>query len=190
LFGRRGDSIIDKIDIIDMIEQEFKLNLSKIPFGSPEEFNVVIEIPESSNLKYEYDEQSDSLKLDFIFKDLVFPFNYGFIPRTLGGDNDPLDAIVLSAKPLEAGVVIKCKSISLLKTIDRGEVDDKIVAVPLGDPLAEKYQDFDDLPQGFLKMCTDFYREVGAQKKKSMEVKSLESRAQALEEIRKSIITP
>ena len=72
----------------DKIEQDLKINLSKISFGTPEEFNVIVEIPRGSNLKYEYDEASDSLKLDFVFKDLVFPFNYGFIPHTLGGDGD------------------------------------------------------------------------------------------------------
>lgn len=174
------------------------MGYKNIPFGSPEAFNVIVEIPEGSNLKYEYDEAADELKLDFVFsaiggsasggKILVFPFNYGFIPHTLGGDNDPLDAIVLSSAPLKMGEAVKCRAVALLKTIDRGEVDDKIVAVPINDYLAAKYHDASDLPPGFLQKCTDFYREVARQKNKDMEVKSLENKQAALEEIRKSLI--
>ncbi len=164
-----------------------KINLEQIPFGSLEAFNVIVEIPQGSNLKYEYDEASDSLKLDFVFKDLVFPFNYGFIPHTLGGDGDPLDAIVLSSAPIKMGEFVKCKAVGMLKTIDRGEVDDKIIVVPLDDELAGKYLDADNLPPGFLEKCTAFYREVGRQKNKVTEVKSLENKQIALEEIKKSL---
>lgn len=164
------------------------INLNNTPFGTPEEFNVVIEIPEGSNLKYECDPETGELKLDFVFKDLVFPFNYGFIPHTLGGDNDPLDAMVLASAPLKPGEVVKCKAVGMLKTIDRGEVDDKLVTVPLNDELASKYQDSSDLPADFLEKCADFYREVAIQKQKTMEVKTLENRQTALEEIKKSLV--
>ena len=113
---------------------------------------VFIEIPKGSNHKFEYNEKTGKLELNFVFsavggpasrsgsetlqgrmtggKDLVFPFNYGFIPGTLGGDGDPLDAIVLSDRPISSSTILDCKPIGVLKTIDRGEVDDKIVCVP------------------------------------------------------------
>jgi len=172
----------------DKIGQDLKINLSDIPFGSLEAFNVLVEIPMGSNLKYEYDEKSDSLKLDFVFKDLVFPFNYGFIPHTLGGDNDSLDAMVLSAKSFGVGEVVKCKAVGVLKVIDRGEVDDKIIAVALNGELAAKYQDIQDLPPRSLEKWTEFYRQVGIQKNKSMEAKEIQNKQAALEEIKKALI--
>lgn len=164
------------------------MSLKEIPFGTLKEFNVLVEISEGSNLKYEYNPAADELKLDFVFKDLVFPFNYGFIPHTIGGDNDPLDVAVLSSDPLKRGDVVKCKVVGMVKTIDRGQVDNKLVGVPLNDPLAHKYQDIPDLPPDFLKKFTDFYMEVARQKKKVMEVQSLENRETALAEIKKALI--
>lgn len=158
-----------------------------IPFGQPESFNVLVEITQGSNLKYEYDEATDSLKLDFVFEDLAFPFNYGFIPGTLGGDGDTLDAIVLSSAPLKSGLVVQCKAIGILKTIDRGEVDDKVVTVPLNDALAKKYLDIADLSPDSLRQWTEFYMEVGRQKKKSIKILGLKNKKAALEEIKKSL---
>lgn len=159
-----------------------------ILFGSLGAFNVFIEIPRGSNLKYEYDKKSDSLKLDFVFKNLTFPFNYGFIPGTLGGDGDTLDAIVLSSEPIGSGTTVKCKSVGILKTLDRGEVDNKIIFVPLEDELAEKYQDIQDLPSDSLQKWKEFYLEVARQKNKVMEIIGLENRQVALEELKNSFI--
>lgn len=102
--------------------------------------NVVIEIPAGTNEKFEVDKATGQLKLE-ILKDgkprlvnyLPYPFNYGMVPRTLlpkhlGGDGDPLDVIVLG-KPIERGTVIECKLIGVLKLLDRGEQDDKLIAV-------------------------------------------------------------
>jgi inorganic pyrophosphatase len=163
------------------------MDLKNIPFGEPEAFNVIIEIPEGSNQKFEYDEASGEMRVNFVFKDLVFPFNYGFIANTLGGDGDALDAIVLSSAPLESGEVLKCKAVGVLKTLDRGEVDDKIICVSLSDKLSEKYQDIPDLPPDSLQKWTDFYMEVARQKEKTVEILDLKNKQEALVEIKKSI---
>lgn len=164
------------------------LNLKQIPFGEIEAFNVLVEIEQGSNLKYEYDEESDQLILNFTFINLTFPFNYGFIVKTLGGDGDALDAIVLSFAPISSGSVIKCKTIGVLKSIDRGEVDDKIICVPVDDELAKRYQDITDLPQDSLDNWTKFYSEIGKQKNKSIEIVALKNKEMAILEIKNSLI--
>lgn len=164
------------------------ISIRNIPFGSLEAFNVIVEIPEGSNLKYEYDEASDEIKVDFIFKDLFFPFSYGFVPHTLGGDGDQLDAIVLASAPLASGTVVKCQAVGVLETLDRGEVDNKLIVLPVGDSLAKKYHDISALPPDSLKKWTDLYMEIGRQKQKTIVVKGLKNKQVALEEIKKALI--
>jgi inorganic pyrophosphatase len=170
------------------------MNLNSIPFGSLDAFNVLVEIPEGSQYKYEFDEASGEMKLDFVFKDLYFPFSYGFIPHTMGGDGDELDAIVLASAPILSGSVVLCRAVGILETIDTGEVDNKLIVVPVKDILAEKYHDISDLPPDSLQKWTDLYMEIARQKskvkKKFIEVKGLKNKQTALEEIKKSLITP
>jgi inorganic pyrophosphatase len=167
-------------------------DLSKIPFGSLETFNVLVEISQGSNLKYEFDEVSGEMKVDFVFDNLFFPFSYGFVPHTLGGDGDALDAIVLSSASIPSGSVVKCHAVGILETVDTGEVDSKLIVVPVDDILAKKYQDISDLPPESLKKWTDFYMEVARQKnkikRKFIEVKGLKNKQAALEEIKNSLI--
>ena len=164
------------------------MNLNNIPFGGPEAFNVLVEIPQGSNLKYELDEASGEMKVDFVFDNLFFPFNYGLIPHTLGGDGDYLDAIILSSAPLKSGDIVSCKAVGVMQTKDRGEVDDKFVVVPIDDQLAAKYQDILDLPQDSLQKWTALYMEIGRQKKKVIKVLGLKNKHVALEEIKKSLV--
>ncbi len=159
-----------------------------MPFGSLDTFNVIIEIPEGSNEKFEYDEKSGQMVLDFVFKDLVFPFNYGFIPGTLGGDGDALDAIVLSSQPLKSGSVAACKTIGVMETLDRGQRDDKIICVPLDDGLAVKYQNVDNLPPDSLQKWTEFYLEVARQKNKVIEILGFEKEPFSIKLMAKSRI--
>lgn len=160
-----------------------------IPFGEVEAFNVLIEIPEGSYNKYEYNEELDEIKLDFVFwGDCKFPHNYGLIPETHAGDGDHLDAIVLNPTPLAIGTVVACRTVGILKTIDRGEIDDKLVAVPVCCKEYEKIQDIKDLPKDFEKIYQNFYKLVGIQKKKIIEVKGLVSKEKAIEELNKNRI--
>jgi inorganic pyrophosphatase len=128
------------------------------------------------------------MKLDFVFKDLVFPFNYGFIPNTLGGDGDALDAMVLSSAPIKSGETVVCKIVGMVETVDRGEEDNKIITVPLLDKLASQYQDIDDLPFDTLPKWTEFYLELARQKKKVIKIIGLKNKKEAIEKIEKSFI--
>ena len=100
----------------------------------PEEVTVVIEIPQGSRIKYELDE-TGVIKVDRILKHPVgYPANYGFIPSTLFDDGDPLDVILISNHSLSPGVVVNARPIGVMKMIDCGEQDDKIICVMIDDP--------------------------------------------------------
>jgi len=111
-----------------------------------ESFKVIIEIPKGTvNNKYEYDEKSGEFKLDFVFENFVWPFNYGFLPGTRGGDGDTLDAIVLSSAPIKQGTEVICKTIGVIEMLDRGEEDHKLICVPVDDVLSESLNDISDI---------------------------------------------
>jgi len=163
------------------------MEYKNIPFGTIDAFNVLIEIPKGSQDKYEYDEELDEFKSNFTFwGDCKFPDDYGFIPQTKAGDGDNLDAIVLNPTPLATGYVVTCRAVAILKTIDRGEVDDKLVVVPIGCKEYDKIQSAKDLPEDFEKTYREFYKLVGVQKKKTLEVKGLVSKEEAIEALKKS----
>ena len=93
--------------------------LKDTPLGSPERFNVIVEIPRGSVDKIEYDENKDKMFVDFVFKKgLRFINNYGFIPQTATGDGDTLDVFILTEKILLSGSLILCRPISLIKHLD------------------------------------------------------------------------
>ncbi len=96
--------------------------------------NVVIEIPQGSNHKIEWDRERAAFKLDRV-EPIIFakPTNYGFIPQTIDEDGDELDALVITNQPLSTGIFLKAKVIGVLKFVDDGEVDDKVVVVPADD---------------------------------------------------------
>ena len=121
-------------------EKEKNLLEDFVPLLENGNIHVVIEIPTGTNEKFEVEKKTGRLKLEKlndgkprIVNYLPYPFNYGMVPRTLlpkkfGGDGDPLDVIVLG-KPIKRGAVVECKLIGVLKLLDRGEQDDKLIAV-------------------------------------------------------------
>lgn len=154
-----------------------------------ETFKVIIEISQGTeNNKYEYDEKSGEFKLDFVFKNLVWPFNYGFLPKTLGGDGDALDAIVLSSKPLSQAQEVECYPIGALAMLDRGEEDDKLIFVPAQDLLSQSLRDISDVSLEQKKAWEELYAEIARQKKKVIEIKSFLNKEQTINLINKSLI--
>ena len=124
----------------------------------PEEVTAVIEIPRGSRNKYELDKASGMLRLDRVLYSAVhYPGDYGFIPRTLHEDNDPLDILVRINEPTFPGCQITARPVGVLKLLDRGEPDDKILAVPSDDPFHREYFDIADLPQHYLKEVEHFF---------------------------------
>src|SRR5215213_8260807 len=97
---------------------------------APETFNVVIEVPYGSKVKYELDKDSGHLKVDrVLYSSMVYPANYGFIPQTLAEDEDPLDALVLMQAPVEPLSILEVRPIGMLNMVDEGENDENIVCV-------------------------------------------------------------
>ncbi len=164
------------------------MTLKDTPLGTPEQFNVIVEIPKGSPDKIQYDELKDEMYVDFTFKNgFKFAYNYGFIPETKAGDGDTLDVIVLSSESIPSGIVVKCRAIGVMKQLDRGEQDDKILAVPVSDKNS-KYQSIKDVSETERQEFRDFYAEIGRQKEKIVEITSFEDKDRAMEEIRKARI--
>lgn len=113
------------------------------------ELNVVIEIPAGSNHKIEWDRKRACFMLDRI-EPMAFakPCNYGFIPQTLDEDGDELDVLVITEQPLTTGIYVKARILGVMKFVDDGEVDDKIIAVVDDDRNnGDKIQTLEDLPK-------------------------------------------
>jgi len=112
-------------------------NYLHLPIGavSPEEINVVVEIPEGSRNKYEYDKDLNVFRLDRVLHSpIYYPGDYGFVPQTLAEDGDPLDVLILVVQPTFPGCLVVARPIGMLKMIDNGEPDDKVLCVPVGEP--------------------------------------------------------
>lgn len=117
------------------------------------EINVVVEIPTGSNHKIEWNRKLACFELDRV-EPTTFakPCNYGFIPQTLDEDGDELDALILTEQPLTTGIFLKAKVIGVMKFVDDGEVDDKVIVVPADDRNnGNAYNSLDDLPPQLLK---------------------------------------
>lgn len=124
----------------------------------PEEVTAVVEIPHGSRNKYELDKESGLMRLDRVLYSAVhYPGDYGFIPRTLHEDGDPCDILVLVNEPTFPGCQIDARPIGVLMMLDRGEPDDKILAVPSHDPYYGEYFDIADIPQHYLKEVEHFF---------------------------------
>ncbi|KAK9050884.1 hypothetical protein SSX86_030147 [Deinandra increscens subsp. villosa] len=107
----------------------------------------VIEISKGSKVKYELDKKTGLIKVDrVLYSSVVYPHNYGFVPRTLCEDNDPLDVLVIMQEPILPGCFLRAKAIGVMPMIDQGEKDDKIIAVCADDPEYRHYNDIKELP--------------------------------------------
>lgn len=136
------------------------------------EINVVVEIPMGSNNKIEWDRKKKVMTLDRV-EPLIFakPTNYGFIPQTLDEDGDELDALIITDQPLPTGVVLKARVLGVMKFVDSGEVDDKIIVVPADDRMSgNKIKTLGDIPEQLLKQIEHHFnhykdlKETGATK--------------------------
>ncbi len=123
-----------------------------------DKFIAVIEIPKGSKNKYELDKESGMLRLDrILYTSTHYPANYGFIPRTLSDDGDPLDVLVLCQETLEPLSIIECYPIGMITMIDDDDEDEKIVAIPLNDPFLNNYRDISELPQHQFQEIKHFF---------------------------------
>jgi inorganic pyrophosphatase len=129
------------------------MNLDRVPSGRelPNDFNVIIEIPMNGDpIKYELDKETGAMFVDrFMSTAMFYPCNYGYIPKTLSADGDPVDVLVITPVPLITGVVVRCRPVGMLRMTDEAGGDEKVLAVPV-DKLISIYrhiQEPSDLPE-------------------------------------------
>lgn len=154
----------------------------------PHHVNAIIEIPRGSRAKYEIDKESGLIKLDrVIYASMYYPLNYGFIPQTLGEDNDPLDIVVLTQVSVVPRCLIPSKVIGVMRMIDRGEADDKIIAVAEQDASVSHLRDVSELPDFFRVELKHFFENYKALENKKVVVDDFLGAAQAHPIIERSI---
>jgi inorganic pyrophosphatase len=161
------------------------------PVGAhpPEVVTAVVEIPRGSRNKYELDKASGQFRLDrVLFSAVHYPGDYGFIPRTLHEDNDPLDIIVSINEPTFPGCQIDCRPLGVLRMLDRGEPDDKIIAVPSNDPFYNDSFDIADLSQHYLKEVEHFFHIYKDLEGRRVEIVGWEKSEVAMRVIQDSIV--
>jgi inorganic pyrophosphatase len=132
-----------------------------IPTGTnpPAEVTAVIEIPTNERNKYELDKELGVFRLDRVLHSAVhYPGDYGFLPRTLGDDGDPLDVLVLMTIPVFTGCLVAARPIGLFHLVDRGVADEKVLAVPVSDPYSDGLNDLGDVPPHYLKEIEHFFQ--------------------------------
>lgn len=139
------------------------MSLSAVTTGKnpPDEINVIIEIAQGGEpIKYEIDKDSNALFVDRILgTSMRYPCNYGYVPNTLCGDGDPIDVLVVMPMPLQAGCVVKCRPIGVLKMSDEAGEDSKLLAVPVSKttPIYDNVQSYKDLPEIQIKQICHFF---------------------------------
>lgn len=138
----------------------------------PELVNGIIEIPKGTRAKYELDKESGLLKLDrVLFSSFMYPSNYGFIPQSYCEDGDPLDILILSEIKIEPLCLVSTKVIGVMRMLDKGEMDDKIIAVAAGDPTVNHINDISELPEHFIAELRNFFEEYTKLENKSVVVR-------------------
>lgn len=139
-----------------------------------DDFFAVIEISKGGKAKYELDKETGMLMMDRVLHTSThYPANYGFIPRTFADDSDPLDVLVLCSEDIHPLSLIQCYPIGVIRMIDGGEKDEKIIAIPFNDPTYNTFKDISELPPHILNEMSHFFSVY----------KELEHKVTAIEEV-------
>lgn len=151
---------------------------------NPERFYSIIEITSGSKNKYELDKETGLLKLDrILYTSTHYPSNYGFIPRTYAEDDDPLDVLVLCTEKIAPLTLVECLPIGIIRMIDQGSTDAKIIAVCAHDPVYSTYADMHELPDHIFAEIKHFFQVYKTLEGKDTIVTSVEDRDAAIKEI-------
>lgn len=159
-----------------------------IPSGTPENLNVIIEIPKESRVKYELDKKTGIIKFDrVLYSPMHYPANYGFVPQTLWEDGDPLDVLVITHEALVPGALVEVRPIGVLEMTDTGENDAKVLAVPSEDPRFNNTKDIKDIELHLLKEIQHFFRVYKELQEKDVSVGDWSGNGETKAVIEKSI---
>ncbi|MDD2457620.1 MAG: inorganic diphosphatase [Eubacteriales bacterium] len=156
----------------------------------PEKFIAVIEIPKGGKQKYEMDKATGMLKLDrILYTSTHYPANYGFIPRTLADDGDPLDVLVLCTEQLQPMCLVECYPIGVFSMTDNDELDEKIIAIPFEEPQMNQWKDITDLPKHVFSEIQHFFSVYKSLEHTDTSLQEVEDRSHAVEIIDKCLTT-
>ena len=151
---------------------------------APEDFVAVIEIEKGGKNKYELDKQTGFLIMDrILYTSTHYPANYGFVPRTLSEDGDPLDVLVLCSEPIDPLVMVRAYPIGVITMLDDGLKDEKIIAIPFGDPTYNPYRTIEALPNHIFTEMQHFFKVYKELERKETAVNEIEGRAAAIKVI-------
>ena len=155
---------------------------------SKDDFMCVIEISKGSKKKYELDKDTGFLMLDrILYTSTHYPANYGFIPRTYGDDNDPLDVLLLCSESIEPMTLVRAYPIGVISMIDNGRNDEKIIAIPYNDPNYNHYTNIDELPKHVFEEMRHFFAVYKNLENKDTAVNEVSGREDAMKIIDKAI---
>ena len=148
----------------------------------------MVEIAKGSKNKYELDKETGFIMLDRILHTSThYPANYGFIPRTLGDDGDPLDVLLLCSEALQPLTLVRAYPIGVIKMIDNGRGDEKIIAIPFGDPNYNMYTDIDQLPKHIFDEMRHFFSVYKSLEKKDTAVDEVQGKEETVKVISDAI---
>lgn len=147
-------------------------------------FNVVIEIPKGSKVKYELDKPTGLLRVDrILYSSVIYPANYGFLPRSYCDDGDPLDVLVLGNEPVQPLSIMVARAIGVMGMADEGREDTKIIAVHVHDPAFQEYTDISQLPHHTLTEISRFFQDYKALENKKVIVEEMQGADVALQAV-------
>ena len=153
-----------------------------------EDFIAVVEISKGSKKKYELDKETGFIILDRILHTSThYPANYGFIPRTYGDDKDPLDVLILCSEAIEPLSLVRCYPVGVMRMIDNGMNDEKIIAIPYNDPAYNSFTGIDELPAHIFNEMIFFFNFYKDFENKQTAVKEFGGPQEAVEVIKESI---
>jgi inorganic pyrophosphatase len=156
----------------------------------PDIIPAIIEVPKGSQVKYELDKESGLVKVDRILYSAVhYPANYGFIPQTYCDDNDPLDILVLGQESIYPLSIMRARPIGVMKMIDCGEADDKIIAIHEDDPEYNGYTNISQLPPHILRILKRFFEDYKVLEKKQVTIESFLGPEEAKKLISENILS-
>lgn len=154
----------------------------------PDRFVAIIEIPKGSKKKYELDKETGLIRLDrVLFTSTHYPMNYGFVPRTMADDGDPLDVLVLCSEVLDPLTEVESYPVGVIRMIDNEQLDEKIIAIPFGDPTYNGYRDISSLPRHIIDEVSHFFDVYKALEHSKTSVKESGSRDQAVAIVQRAI---
>ena len=153
-----------------------------------DDFMCYIEITKGSKSKYELDKETGVLCLDrVLYTSTVYPASYGFIPRTLADDGDPLDTLVLCSEPILSATMVRCYPIGVINMTDEGTGDEKIIAIPFKEPMYNTYREISQLPKHIFNEMMHFFEVYKALEHLHTAVDEVMGRDRAIEIIERSI---